>query len=268
MPAPVVSLRTIQTDFDKLFNLRISKTVAATKASLQSALNNRGNLHRAVMLTQLKSELNDGIADKYQSDHFLVFALNALKNTQHRYESEPVTNFFTNDSDDFHLPQVRRNFLSHAAQNGWISKAIKLNDVQLVKRLADFMALESLADLEFLTEKKPAPMESSVQPTRNRRMVIAHKGMTEVVRIFEMMAEARLIEKVNQELLTTIFSKQLDDGSVADWDANSYSAQKSEALPKNPEERAAQTSGEYMVNFVNGLLRLMSPEAKRKLNRS
>ncbi len=257
---------------DEVYTNSYTKTLTTLTRHCTRTLSTRGDLSEIATIAKLKDELRAKLDTKYRNDKFLENVKAAFLIQRGNYDQKPVANFASNTTEPYHLPELRRRFEVEAIPYGLKSKVIALNEEQFVARLAEFIALEDNADLPFL-QKKPAPPDqtttAAAAPAKKQsKMVVANKGLTDVVRIIESLSEARLIEKVNQELFTSIFQKRLEDGSLQEWSANQYSAQKCNAFPSNRDEPAPQTSSELMVNFVNCLLNLMSPEAKRKLNRS
>ncbi len=261
---------------EELFEKHHTKTVTALTRQCFNALADRGDLSEVATIARLRNKLREKLDSKFRSDKFLVIVKDAFLIQRMKYDERAVTNFVTNATEPYHLPELRNRFAVEAERQRAKSRSSALSDEQLIVRLAEFIALEDNADLPFLNKKNepaPPPIEARVIPMlvpskKQNKMIVANKGLTDIVRIFESLSDARFIEKVNQELITSIFQKRMEDGGTQEWTPNQYSAQKSNAFPSNPDELPPQTSSDLMVNFVNALLNLMSPDAKRKLNRS
>ncbi len=261
--------------FDDIYKLHYEKSVRAIHNAYAKAINDRGILTEIAAQNQFQAKLRDKLDTKFRNDKFLERARNCMRDVTSRYEHNSITTFVTAKNEPYHLPELRKEFVSGGSSTTIKSKSLKLSDVDLLKKIAEYNALEDNVDLAF-ARKSPVPttnvstLTSQTEPAQKKssRMIVSNKALTDLVRIFESLSEARFIEKVNQELITSIFQKRMEDHSAQEWTPNQYAALKSNAFPTNRDDRPPQTSSEYMVNFVNCLLNLMSPDAKKKLNRS
>ncbi len=261
--------------FDDIYNLHYAKSVRSIRNAYTKSLKMRGNLTEIAAQNEFQATLRHKLDTKFRNDKFLERVRNCMRDVSSRYEHNPIATFVTDRNEPYHLSTLRNEFVRGGTSTTIKSKSYKLSDEDLLKKLAEYNALEDNVDLTFAkkssvptTNDSTTSIQTVTAQKKPNRMTVSNKALTDLVRIFESLSEARFIEKVNQELITSIFQKRLDDHSAQEWTPNQYAALKSNAFPTNRDDRSPQTSSEYMVNFVNCLLNFMSPDAKKKLNRS